>query len=108
MKRQTDSGYDDVAARCRPWSSVTAGVVEPRYPSFKGIMAAKSKPVDEKTAADLGFDADQVGWAGSGQEIVEVANAPQREAGEIIEDDGEGFADHGVPREDEADLRRLT
>ena len=71
--------------------SVTAGVVEPRYPSFKGIMAAKSKPVDAKTAADLGFDADSVGWAGSGQEIVDVAEAPLREAGDVIEDDGEAY-----------------
>ena len=70
---------------------MTAGVVEPRYPSFKGIMAAKSKPVDEVTVADLGLDAGQVGWAGAGQEIVAVEAAPAREAGEIIEDDGEGF-----------------
>ena len=46
---------------------MTAGVVEPRYPSFKGIMAAKNKPVDECTAADLGLGADQVGWAGARQ-----------------------------------------
>ena len=70
--------------------SVTAGVVEPRYPSFKGIMAAKSKPVDTVTAADLGVT--PVGWAGAGQEIVEVASAPERQAGEVIEDDGEGYA----------------
>ena len=50
--------------------SVTAGVVEPRYPSFKGIMAAKSKPVDQLTVADLGLDAGQVGAAGAGQEIL--------------------------------------
>ena len=56
--------------------SVTAGVVEPRYPCFKGIMAAKSKPVDTVTAADLGVDA-AVGWAGAGQEIVDVAAAPR-------------------------------
>ncbi len=92
VKRQTDGGYDSVECPLPAVVSVTAGVVEPRYPSFKGIMAAKSKPVDEKSAADLGFGADQVGWAGSGQEIVDVANAPKREAGEIIEDDGEGFA----------------
>ena len=70
--------------------SVTAGVVEPRYPSFKGIMAAKSKPVDEVGLADLGIDAASVGWAGAGQEIVSVEDAPAREAGEIIEDDGTG------------------
>jgi electron transfer flavoprotein beta subunit len=71
--------------------SVTAGVVEPRYPSFKGIMAAKSKPVEELTVADLGLDAAQVGAAGAGQEIIAVEEAPAREAGEIIEDDGEAF-----------------
>ena len=52
-------------------------------------MAAKSKPVDEVTAADLGVT--PVGWAGAGQEIVDVASAPEREAGEIVEDDGEGY-----------------
>jgi electron transfer flavoprotein beta subunit len=71
--------------------SVTAGVVEPRYPSFKGIMAAKNKPVDQCTPADLGLGADQVGWAGARQSIVSVAAAPAREAGEKIEDDGEAF-----------------
>ena len=70
---------------------MTAGVVEPRYPSFKGIMAAKSKPVDEVTVADLGLDAAQVGWAGAGQEIVSIEAAAARQAGEIVEDDGTGF-----------------
>jgi len=91
VQRQTDSGYDDVECPLPCVVSVTAGVVEPRYPSFKGIMAAKSKPVDEKTVADLGIDADQVGWAGAGQEIVDIAEAPQRESGEVIEDDGETY-----------------
>ena len=71
--------------------SVTAGVVEPRYPSFKGIMAAKNKPVDQVTVADLGLDAGQVGWAGARQKIVSVGAAPEREAGEKIEDDGEAY-----------------
>ncbi|HYD11107.1 MAG TPA: electron transfer flavoprotein subunit alpha, partial [Acidimicrobiales bacterium] len=70
--------------------TVTAGVVEPRYPSFKGIMAAKSKPVEEVTVADLGVDAGQVGLGGARQEIVSVAAAPAREAGEVVEDDGTG------------------
>lgn len=90
VKRQTNAGYDQVEAPLPAVISVTAGVVEPRYPSFKGIMAAKAKPVDEKTASDLGFDADSVGWAGAGQEITDIAQAAVREAGEIIEDDGEG------------------
>jgi electron transfer flavoprotein beta subunit len=70
---------------------VTAGVVEPRYPSFKGIMKAKSKPVDECTVADLGLEAGDVGWAGAGQEIVAVEAAPEREAGEVVEDEGEAY-----------------
>src|SRR5258708_5066069 len=68
--------------------SVAAGVVEPRYPSFKGIMAAKNKPVDECTVADLGLSTDEVGWSGARQEIVDIAAAPAREAGEKVEDDG--------------------
>jgi electron transfer flavoprotein beta subunit len=70
---------------------VTAGVVEPRYPSFKGIMAAKSKPVDQPSLADLGIDPSTVGAAGAGQEIVAVDDAPAREAGELVEDDGEAY-----------------
>jgi electron transfer flavoprotein beta subunit len=88
VERQTEAGYDEVTCPLPAVVSVTAGVVEPRYPSFKGIMAAKSKPVEEVTAADLGVE--PVGWAGAGQEIVEVAAAEAREAGEIVEDDGEG------------------
>ncbi|MDH3679765.1 MAG: electron transfer flavoprotein subunit beta/FixA family protein [Acidimicrobiia bacterium] len=91
VQRQTDAGYDDVTCTMPCVVSVTAGVVEPRYPSFKGIMAAKSKPVDEKTVADLGFAADQVGWKGAEQEIIDIAEAPQREAGEVVEDDGEAY-----------------
>ena len=91
VNRQTEAGYDEVTCSLPALVSVTAGVVEPRYPSFKGIMAAKSKPVDQKTVADLGIDPAQVGSAGAGQEIVAVDDAPAREAGEIIEDDGEAF-----------------
>jgi electron transfer flavoprotein beta subunit len=91
VQRQTEAGYDDVESPTPALVSVTAGVVEPRYPSFKGIMAAKSKPVDEVTLADLGIDAGSVGWAGGGQEIVEVSAAEEREAGTIVEDEGDGF-----------------
>ena len=89
VDRQTENGYDEVTCALPALISVTAGVVEPRYPSFKGIMAAKSKPVEEVTAADLGIT--PVGWAGAGQKISNVAQAEARQAGEIIEDDGESF-----------------
>jgi electron transfer flavoprotein beta subunit len=87
VNRQTEAGFDEVTCPLPALVSVTAGVVEPRYPSFKGIMAAKSKPVETVTAADLGIT--PVGWAGAGQEIVDVASAPEREAGEVVEDEGE-------------------
>jgi electron transfer flavoprotein beta subunit len=92
VQRQTELGYDEVECPLPAVVSVTAGVVEPRYPSFKGIMAAKSKPVDEKTLADLGIDASSVGWAGAGQETIDIAAAAEREAGEIIEDEGDAHA----------------
>jgi electron transfer flavoprotein beta subunit len=53
-------------------------------------MAAKSKPLDEVTAGELGVS--PAGWAGAGQEIVNVVAAEARQAGEIVEDDGEGYA----------------
>lgn len=86
VDRQTEAGYDEVSCPLPAVVSVTAGVVEPRYPSFKGIMAAKSKPVETVTAGDLGVEVTS--W---GQEISAVEDAPEREAGEIIEDDGESF-----------------
>ncbi len=88
IQRQTEAGYDTVRASLPAVVSVTAGVVEPRYPSFKGIMAAKNKPVDQVTASDLGLAADQVGWTGARQEIVAVGAAPERQAGEKVDDDG--------------------
>jgi len=90
VDRQTEAGYDEVTCPLPALVSVTAGVVEPRYPSFKGIMAAKNKPIDQVTASDLGVS--PVGWAGAGQEISNVAQAEARKAGEVIEDDGEGYA----------------
>ena len=104
VNRQTEAGYDEVTCPLPAVVSVTAGVVEPRYPSFKGIMAAKSKPVDAVTAGDLGVT--PVGWAGAGQQIVDVSQAAARQAGEIIEDDGEALLnDRRLPRGPQGHLR---
>ncbi len=89
VKRQTEEGYDEVECPLPCVVSVTAGVVEPRYPSFKGIMAAKNKPVEELDLAALGIEEGTVGWSGARQEIIEIAQAPEREAGEIIVDEGD-------------------
>jgi electron transfer flavoprotein beta subunit len=91
VERQTEEGYDEVEVPLPAVISVTAGVVEPRYPSFKGIMAAKGKPVDELKVADLGLTESSVGTAGAGQEVTEVVPAEARKAGEVVVDEGEAF-----------------
>jgi len=91
VERQTEAGYDEVESPLPAVVTVTAGVVEPRYPSFKGIMAAKSKPVDQVTVADLGIDAGQVGLAGAGQEVLDVAAAEERTKGDVVVDEGDGY-----------------
>jgi electron transfer flavoprotein beta subunit len=89
VDRQTENGYDEVTCALPALISVTAGVVEPRYPSFKGIMDAKKKPLDVVTAGDLAVT--PTGWAAAGQKIVSVTQAEARKAGQVIEDDGEAF-----------------
>jgi len=89
VERQTEAGYDEVEVELPALITVTAGVVEPRYPSFKGIMAAKGKPVEELKVADLGIDAGAVGGAGAGQEVTSVQPAEARQAGEIVVDEGD-------------------
>jgi len=90
VDRQTEAGYDEVTCPLPALVTVTAGVVEPRYPSFKGIMAAKSRPIEQLTVADLDLSPDQVGWSGAGQEVVSVEPAEARQAGEIVVDEGDG------------------
>ena len=89
VQRQTEDGYDEVSSPLPAVVTVTAGVVEPRYPSFKGIMAARSKKVDELTAGALGLDASEIGQAGARQEIVSVEAAEERKAGEVVVDEGD-------------------
>ncbi|MDA2978996.1 MAG: electron transfer flavoprotein subunit beta/FixA family protein [Actinomycetota bacterium] len=84
IERQTASGYNVVTAPVPALITVTAGI-EPRYPTFKGIMQAKSKPVTTFTAADLGVDIE------SGQTIQSVNPVAARAGGSIVEDDGSAF-----------------
>ena len=78
-------------ARCLPSSASPPGVVEPRYPSFKGIMAAKSKPVDHRHRRRPGRHRGRLGRCRSGQDHQRHRQAEARQAGEIVEDDGETF-----------------
>src|SRR5438093_394045 len=89
VKRQTVKGFDMVECPLPAVLTVTAGVNEPRYPTFKGIMQAKSKPVEQLSLGDLGLAADQ---ATPDQDVSAVNPAPERGAGEKIEDDGSGAA----------------
>ncbi|MBW4077492.1 MAG: electron transfer flavoprotein subunit beta/FixA family protein [Acidobacteria bacterium] len=89
VDRQTEAGYDEVTSPLPALVTVTAGVVEPRYASFKGIMAAKNKPVEVLSVADLGL-AGVVGQAGARQEITDVVVAESRQAGEKYVDEGDG------------------
>lgn len=87
IKRQTEAGYDEVSSPMPAVVTVTAGVNEPRYPTLKGIMAAKSKPVDTLSVSDLGLSADDVA---AKQTVAAVNEAPARGHGEKIADDGSG------------------
>ncbi|MHB1508643.1 MAG: electron transfer flavoprotein subunit beta/FixA family protein [Acidimicrobiales bacterium] len=92
VQRQTEAGYDDVISPLPAVITVTAGVVEPRYPSFKGIMAARGKPVAEHSVASLGLGAGEVGFVGARQEVVSVQAAEARSGGEIIVDEGDAHS----------------
>jgi electron transfer flavoprotein beta subunit len=89
INRQTDEGYDVVAADLPAIVTVTGGINEPRYPSLRGIMQSKNKEVKQVTLGDLGLDG-KVGKGALTQEVVEIAPAEARKAGQVIEDKGEG------------------
>jgi len=90
IERQTDTGYDVVEASTPAVVSVVEKINEPRYPSFKGIMAAKKKPLTTLSLSDAGIEADKVGMAGSGTEVAEFAPRPPKQAGQIVKDEGDG------------------
>jgi len=90
VTRETDEGLTHLEASLPAVISVGEKINEPRYPSFKGIMAAKKKPVETLSIADLGVDAGDVGLANAWSSVVEAAPKPPREAGQRVEDDGDG------------------
>jgi len=90
IERQTEEGYEVVTAATPAVVSVWDTINEPRYPSFKGIMAAKKKPVQTLALADLGVEAGEVGFAGATSEVVEHAKRPARSGGQKVADDGNG------------------
>jgi electron transfer flavoprotein beta subunit len=86
-ERQAEYGYDTVEVDLPAVISVGDAINEPRYPSLKAIMGAKKKPLEAKATADVGIEGDRVGAAGKRTEVLEINPPPQKEAGEIIEDE---------------------
>lgn len=87
-KRQTEFGYDTIAAPIPCVLGVADSLNEPRYPSLKGIMGAKKKPQDVVTLADVGVEADRAGEAGSRTSVLSLSPPPSRGDTVKIEDDG--------------------
>ncbi|MGO1167944.1 MAG: electron transfer flavoprotein subunit beta/FixA family protein [Janibacter sp.] len=90
IRRDGDTASETVEASLPALVSVTDQINEPRYPSFKGIMAAKKKPVEEWALADLGVDAGQVGLANASTAVESTTKRPPREQGTIVTDEGDG------------------
>ncbi len=90
IERQTEHGYDVVEAPTPALVSVVEKINEPRYPSFKGIMAAKKKPLTTLSIADAGIDAGQVGLASAPSQVASFSNKPPRSAGQVVKDEGDG------------------
>jgi electron transfer flavoprotein beta subunit len=89
-ERETDDGLFTLEASLPAVVSVTEKINEPRFPSFKGIMAAKKKPVTTLTLGEIGVESDEVGLANAGSKVLSSSPKPPKTAGEKAEDDGEG------------------
>ena len=88
VKRQTEFGYDVIETPLPAVVAVSDAINEPRYPSLKGIMGAKSKPQETLSLADLGVEADRVGTDGSRTEVYALNEPPSRGESRKIDDDG--------------------
>ena len=90
VRRETDDGITTLAAELPAVVSVGEKINEPRYPSFKGIMAAKKKPVSTLSLADAGIDPSTVGWAHATSSVTSAQPKPPKSAGEKVTDEGDG------------------
>jgi electron transfer flavoprotein beta subunit len=90
VKRETDDGITTLTAELPAVVSVGEKINEPRYPSFKGIMAAKKKPVSTLGIADAGIDASEVGLAAALTTVTSSQPKPPKSAGEKVTDEGDG------------------
>ena len=88
VKRAVDTGVQTIQATLPVMLTVTASIAEPRYPTFRGLMQAKRKPIEVKTVADLGLDPSSVGEAGAQEQVTDVATQTIEKEGIKIHDDG--------------------
>jgi electron transfer flavoprotein beta subunit len=88
VKRQTEFGYDVIETPLPAVVAVSDAINEPRYPSLKGIMGAKSKPQETLSLSDLGAESVRVGVEGSRTEVIALNDPPSRGDSRKIEDDG--------------------
>jgi electron transfer flavoprotein beta subunit len=86
-ERQAEYGNDTVEVELPAVISVGDAINEPRYPSLKAIMGAKKKPLDTKAAGDVAIEGDRVGESGSRTSVLALNPPPEKQAGEIIEDE---------------------
>ena len=89
-ERETDDGVFTIEATLPAVVSVNEKINEPRFPSFKGIMAAKKKEVTKLTLAEIGVEADEVGLENAGSKVLTATPKPPKTAGEKVTDEGEG------------------
>ncbi len=89
-RRDGDAAIEYVASPLPAVVGVTDQINDPRYPSFKGIMAAKKRPVQTWSLADLGVSAEEVGLSAAWTVVDAVAKRPPRSHGEVVTDDGDG------------------
>ncbi|HEV7195085.1 MAG TPA: electron transfer flavoprotein subunit beta/FixA family protein [Pedococcus sp.] len=90
IRRDGDAASETIVASLPALVSVTDQINEPRYPSFKGIMAAKKKPVETWSLADLGIDSSKVGLDAAWTKVTSFTKRPPREQGQIVTDEGDG------------------
>ncbi|MEB3071400.1 electron transfer flavoprotein subunit beta/FixA family protein [[Mycobacterium] vasticus] len=89
-ERETDEGVFTLEAALPAVVSVNEKINEPRFPSFKGIMAAKKKEVTVLTLAEIGVEGDEVGVANAGTKVTASTPKPPKTAGEKVTDEGDG------------------
>jgi electron transfer flavoprotein beta subunit len=86
-ERQAEYGYDTVDVQLPAVISVGDAINEPRYPSLKAIMGAKKKQLDTRSTGDVEIDTGKVGEEGSRTAVLSINPPPEKQAGEIIEDE---------------------